>query len=138
MKNFSFLIAIFFITVSTFGQTTEVEKILEARYPIRIKSFTIRHGSGGDGKYHGGDGITREIEFLEPLHVSLLTGRRNYAPYGLLGGEPGLKGLNILKRAGQEGEELPWAAAFKVERGDILIIKTPGGGGYGRSDPRFV
>ncbi|MCE5213377.1 MAG: hydantoinase B/oxoprolinase family protein [Methanobacterium sp.] len=107
-------------------------EVLEARYPIRINEFVIRRGSGGDGKYHGGDGIIREIEFLETLNVSLLTGRRNYAPYGLFGGESGLKGHNILRRAGQESEELAWAAAFNVGKGDILIIETPGGGGFGR------
>ncbi len=112
-------------------------EVLEARYPVKINRFTIRRGSGGDGKYRGGDGIIREIEFLEPLHVSLLTGRRKYAPYGLLGGEPGLKGHNILRRAGQENsEKIAWAATFNVQKGDILIIKTPGGGGYGRSDSK--
>lgn len=110
-------------------------EVLEARYPVRINRFAIRRGSGGNGKYHGGNGIIREIEFLEPLQVSLLTGRRKYAPYGLIGGEPGLKGHNTLRRAGQENsEEIAWAATFNVQKGDILIIETPGGGGFGRSD----
>ncbi len=108
-------------------------EVVEARYPVRINRFAVRKGSGGKGRYRGGDGIIREMEFLEPLQVSLLTGRRKYAPYGLAGGEPGKKGKNILCRRGSSRkEELPWAAMFSADPGDILIIETPGGGGYGK------
>jgi len=113
-------------------------EVLEARYPVRISRFAVRRGSGGRGKYCGGDGIVREMEFLEPLLVSLLTGRRVYPPYGLAAGEPGMKGRNLLRRAGSSTlEELGWAASLSVDSGDTVIIETPGGGGYGRSISYF-
>lgn len=107
-------------------------EVVEARYPVRVKNFALRKNSGGKGTYSGGDGLRREIEFLEPLEVSLLTGRRTSPPYGLNGGTPGSKGRNYLIRAGN-GEEidLGWAAVFEVDNGDLLVIETPGGGGCG-------
>lgn len=108
-------------------------EIVENRYPVQIKRFAIRRGSGGDGRYRGGDGIAREILFLAPLQVSLLTGRRNYPPYGLAGGEAGLPGKNLLYRKGKNfPENLGWAAMTEVNPGDLLVIETPGGGGYGK------
>ncbi|MDD2420838.1 MAG: hydantoinase B/oxoprolinase family protein [Heliobacteriaceae bacterium] len=107
-------------------------EILEARYPVRLRRFTVRSGSGGAGRWRGGDGIIREVEFLAPVEVSLLTGRRRYAPYGLAGGQPGAKGRNRLQRAGSRPAELDWAATFTAGPGDILTIETPGGGGYGK------
>ena len=93
--------------------------------------FAIRKGSGGAGRYRGGDGIIREIEFLEPLDVSLLSQRRRTPPYGLLGGEPGKRGRNTLIRADGRRVELEGIARVSVQPGDILRIETPGGGGYG-------
>ena len=107
-------------------------EVVEARYPVRINRFSVRRGSGGSGRFSGGDGIIREILFLEPLDVSLLTGRRNYAPYGLEGGRPGKKGRNLLINADGREIDLAWAAVFNARPGDILIIETPGGGGYGK------
>jgi 5-oxoprolinase (ATP-hydrolysing) len=107
-------------------------EVLEDRYPVRLRRFEIRHGSGGAGLHKGGDGIVREVEFLEPLEVSLLTSRRTTRPYGLAAGEPGAAGQNLLTRneTGQL-EELPGAAHFRVTAGDVLSIETPGGGGWG-------
>jgi 5-oxoprolinase (ATP-hydrolysing) len=78
-------------------------EVLESRYPLRLIRFQIRSGSGGAGKHRGGDGVIREIEFLEPLEVSIISQRRSRAPYGLLGGEPGAAGRNTLLRARDEG-----------------------------------
>jgi 5-oxoprolinase (ATP-hydrolysing) len=112
-------------------------EVLEGRYPVRLRQFSIRRGSGGAGQHHGGDGIVREIEFLEAVSVSLLTSRRTTAPYGLQGGSPGQPGRNRLRRLGGEVfEELPGAALVQVQAGDVLRIETPGGGGYGAAQRR--
>ena len=114
-------------------------EVLEARYPVRLRRFAVRRGSGGDGRRRGGDGIVREIEFLEPLDVSIVTQRRVVPPYGLQGGGPGVTGRNRLVRAGDARSagttvvELPSACGFRADRGDILLIETPGGGGFGRA-----
>jgi len=107
-------------------------EVLEERYPVRVLRTEIRNESGGQGARRGGNGLIREIEFLEPVEVSLLTNRRTTAPFGLQGGESGKPGLNRLKRHGASAfEDLPPAAQFRAEPGDILRIETPGGGGYG-------
>ncbi|HRI86712.1 MAG TPA: hydantoinase B/oxoprolinase family protein [Candidatus Hydrogenedentes bacterium] len=105
-------------------------EVLEHRYPVIVREFSIRAGSGGSGRWHGGDGVRRSIEFREPMHVSLLTERRETRPFGLAGGAPGAPGRNLLTRHGQT-ETLPGHAAFDVHPGDIVTIETPGGGGYG-------
>jgi len=101
-------------------------EILEHRYPVRLHRFALRSGSGGKGKWQGGDGIMREVEFLAPLHVSLLTQHREIEPYGMDGGECGTRGKQFLN-----GIPLPGITAFVVKAGDRLLIETPGGGGYG-------
>jgi 5-oxoprolinase (ATP-hydrolysing) len=101
-------------------------EIVEQRFPVRINEFSIRRGSGGAGRYKGGDGICREYEFLEALTVSLLSERRRCAPFGLAGGQAGALGRNL-----HNGEEVPGHASFDVAVGDRLRIETPGGGGYG-------
>ncbi|MEK7756485.1 MAG: hydantoinase B/oxoprolinase family protein, partial [Planctomycetota bacterium] len=104
-----------------------------SRYPVRLVRFAIRNGSGGSGRYHGGCGVIREIEFLEPLEVSIISQRRTTAPYGLHGGGDGACGRNILRRASGDGEEiLPPIVSISVCPGDHLTIETPGGGGWGR------
>jgi 5-oxoprolinase (ATP-hydrolysing) len=106
-------------------------EILEFRYPVILREFSIRRGSGGRGKHQGGDGIIRQFEFRRPLTVSLLTSRRTSRPYGMRGGEPGQAGSNELVRASKSREILPSQTQFEVQTGDQLIIRTPGGGGWG-------
>ncbi len=108
-------------------------EVLERRFPVRLRRFAIRKGSGGAGRHKGGDGAIREIEFLQPLQVAILSERRGpYPPYGLAGGRPGALGRNLLLRKGAEEPELLGAkVAFDAQIGDILTIETPGGGGYG-------
>jgi len=117
-------------THMTNTKITDVE-VIERRYPVKIERFEIRKNSGGNGKYKGGDGIIREFEFLKPLKVSVLTERRVFAPYGMAGGESGKKGENILITK-EKKINLTSKAQFKVQKQDRLIIKTPGGGGYGK------
>ncbi|RCS54497.1 hydantoinase [Bremerella cremea] len=119
-------------THMTNTRLTDVE-VFELRFPVRLHQFAIRRGSGGVGQHHGGDGIVREIEFLRPLDVSLLTQRRGpYAPYGLAGGMPGQLGENLLQRKGAEEIRLPNTISFQVQPGDRLTLRTPGGGGWGK------
>ncbi|HZZ73564.1 MAG TPA: hydantoinase B/oxoprolinase family protein [Pirellulales bacterium] len=107
-------------------------EVLERRYPVRLREFAIRRGSGGKGRWRGGDGIRREIEFLCPLEVSILSQRRGpFAPYGLAGGESGQLGRNTLRRATGEVECLPHQVQIHVQPNDRLLIETPGGGGWG-------
>jgi 5-oxoprolinase (ATP-hydrolysing) len=111
-------------------------EVLENQYPVRLVRFAIRGGSGGAGKHRGGDGVFREIEFLEPLELSILSQRRTRQPYGLAGGRPGAAGRNRLFRATSDApEELPPVACARVRTGDRLVVETPGGGGWGDPDP---
>lgn len=104
---------------------TPVES-LEAHYPLRVKRYGVRRGSGGAGKHRGGDGIVREIEFLQPTTVTLLTERRTSCPWGLAGGAVGAAGINLLN-----GKPLPAKITFSVQPQDMLTVATPGGGGWG-------
>ncbi len=107
-------------------------EIIERRYPVRVREFSIRRGSGGAGHHRGGEGVVRRLEFLRPLQVSILSERRGpYPPYGLNGGRPGALGRNTLMRADGTKIDLGAKAQFTVLPGDVLIIETPGGGGYG-------
>ncbi len=119
-------------THMTNTRLTDVE-VIERRYPVRIREFRIRRGSGGAGQHRGGDGVVREIEFLKPLRVSLLTQRRGTCqPFGLEGGLPGAPGRNLLQRASTaEQVELPGCIEIDVMPGDVLTVETPGGGGFG-------
>lgn len=105
-------------------------EIIEQRYPVRLRQFAIRRGSGGAGKWRGGDGVVREFEFLQPLTVSLLTQHRKEAPFGESGGLSGQKGRQRLVRDGAE-TMLEGCTSFDVLPGDRVIIETPGGGGSG-------
>jgi 5-oxoprolinase (ATP-hydrolysing) len=107
-------------------------EVIERRYPVRVEQFSIRRGSGGSGRFCGGDGVVRQITFLEPMVVSLLTQRRTLAPYGLRGGSPGKPGRNVCIRADGRVDVLPGRTQFAVQAGDSLVIETPGGGGYGK------
>ncbi len=108
---------------------TPVE-VFEEAYPVRVRHYAIRRGSGGAGKHRGGDGVIREIEFLTPVGVGLLMDRRVTSPYGLQGGEPGSRGRNSLKR-GTSLYTVAAKCAFTATTGDVLSIETPGGGGWG-------
>jgi N-methylhydantoinase B len=103
---------------------------LEYAYPFRVKKYSYRRGSGGAGKYRGGDGLLREIELLAPSQVTILSERRRFAPYGLYGGQPGACGRTILTSNG-ESEELPSKGQRHVAPGTVLRIESPGGGGWG-------
>ncbi len=105
---------------------------LEYAYPFRVEGYEIRRGSGGGGRQPGGQGIRRELLLPYPAHVTLLTERRRFGPYGLNGGQTGQKGRNLLVHNGQE-TELPGKISFLTQSGDLLRIETPGGGGYGGS-----
>jgi 5-oxoprolinase (ATP-hydrolysing) len=109
-------------------------EILEKRYPVLLTEFSLRQGSGGVGHFRGGDGLIREIEFLKPMHVAILSERRVVAPYGLEGGEPGAVGENFLIKKHGSLIDLGGKNQFEAEPGDRLRILTPGGGGYGQVD----
>ena len=103
---------------------------LEYAYPLRVLCYEIRQGSGGTGKYCGGNGVRRDIQVLTDSQVSLISERRKLQPYGLGGGKPGLPGQNRIIRAGIE-EPIPSKGTFSLQAGDIISIRTPGGGGFG-------
>jgi N-methylhydantoinase B len=103
---------------------------LEFSYPLRVLRYAIRRGSGGKGRFQGGDGIIREIEMIAPSQVSLISERRNIPPYGLEGGQPGATGENVWIRQGEE-IPLPSKGTFYANTGDVIRICSPGGGGFG-------
>ena len=104
---------------------------LEFVYPMRLQRYALRRGSGGAGKFRGGDGLVRDVEFLSKSRVTVLSERRRFAPYGLQHGHPGEKGENVLLRGGYEEVRLSGKEVLDVEAGDVLSIRTPGGGGWG-------
>ena len=106
-------------------------EVLEARFPMRLERFAIRRGSGGAGRWQGGDGVVRQLRCLEPLAVSLISGSRSVAPFGLEGGAPGACGRNVLERVDGRREELPGCCTIEMQPGEALCIETPGGGGFG-------
>jgi 5-oxoprolinase (ATP-hydrolysing) len=106
-------------------------EILERRYPVLLHTFSLRRNSGGQGRYAGGDGLIREIEFLEPMDVAILSERRVFAPYGLEGGKPGKRGENLYIRQDGTFLNLGGKNQFKAAAGERIRIETPGGGGFG-------
>jgi 5-oxoprolinase (ATP-hydrolysing) len=117
-------------THMTNSRLTDPE-VLESRYPVLVDSFAIRRGSGGAGRWPGGDGAVRRIRFREPMTVSTLSGHRRRPPYGLAGGRPGAVGRNRIVRADGRVDELAGSDSADVGPGDVLVVETPGGGGYG-------
>ncbi|NDJ89880.1 hydantoinase B/oxoprolinase family protein [Mycolicibacter kumamotonensis] len=117
-------------THMTNSRLTDPE-VLEMRFPVLLREFAIRHGGGGAGRWRGGDGAVRRIEFREPMTVSVLSGHRAVAPYGMAGGSPGALGHNRIERADGAVTELAGCDSSDVAPGDTLVIETPGGGGYG-------
>ena len=117
-------------THMTNSRLTDPE-ILEQRFPVRLERFGFRPGSGGAGRWPGGDGLEREFRFLEPLTAALLSGSRLVAPFGLEGGQDGAHGAAVLTSADGSREQLQGCAQLEVKPGDRLLIATPGGGGWG-------
>jgi N-methylhydantoinase B len=106
-------------------------EVLEHAYPLRVRKYSLRRGSGGKGRWHGGDGIVREIELLTETQVGLLCDRRETAPYGLAGGAPGAKGKNELVLKGKS-KRVAAKCSFYAPAGAVVRVETPGGGGWGR------
>lgn len=121
-------------THMTNSRLTDPE-VLEWRYPVRVDAFAVREGSGGRGRWSGGCGVVRRIRFLEPMTVALLTGHRRVPPYGMAGGETGALGHNLVERADGSVTQLHGVDSVDVGPGDVLVMKTPGGGGYGTPEP---
>ncbi|MFF4275428.1 hydantoinase B/oxoprolinase family protein [Streptomyces sp. NPDC001536] len=121
-------------THMTNSRLTDPE-VLEWRLPVRLDEFAVRRDSGGAGRWRGGDGVVRRIRFLEPMTVSTLSQHRRVPPYGMAGGAPGALGANRVERADGTVTELGGSDAADVEPGDVLVIETPGGGGYGPPSP---
>ncbi|MDF1527621.1 MAG: hydantoinase B/oxoprolinase family protein [Sedimenticola sp.] len=117
-------------THMTNSRLTDPE-VLEWRFPVRLESFSIRHGSGGEGKHRGGDGTIRQVRFLEAMTANILAGHRSVAPYGLAGGGPGQVGHNLVEHSDGRVTELGHQGQVEMKPGDLFIIETPGGGGYG-------
>jgi 5-oxoprolinase (ATP-hydrolysing) len=120
-------------THMTNSRLTDPE-VLEWRFPVLVEEFSIRRGSGGRGRWRGGDGAVRRVRFLEPMTAAILSGHRRVPPYGMAGGQPGLTGRNYVETA--DGRVLPLKGCDQVEMqpGDVFVIETPGGGGYGTPD----
>jgi 5-oxoprolinase (ATP-hydrolysing) len=118
-------------TNMTNSRLTDPE-ILEFRFPVRLESYEIRPGSGGAGRWHGGNGGVRKVRFLEPMTAAILSNNRIHAPFGMAGGEPGGKGRNLVLRADGAVEELGHIGKVDMQAGDVFVVETPGGGGYGR------
>ena len=106
-------------------------EILETRYPVQLESFSLRVDSGGKGKYTGGNGVIRRIKFLEPMTANILASHRLIPPFGLHGGENGKVGKTWIKRENGTEENLGNTATVEMKAGDIFVIETPGGGGFG-------
>jgi 5-oxoprolinase (ATP-hydrolysing) len=117
-------------THMTNSRLTDPE-VIEFRFPVRIEEHSIRAGSGGCGRFRGGDGALRRVRFLEPMTAAILAGRRRFAPYGLAGGEPGERGATWVERADGRRQLLEYAEETQMAPGDVFVIATPSGGGYG-------
>jgi len=117
-------------THMTNSRLTDPE-VLEFRYPVRLESYEIRAGSGGRGRWHGGNGGRRRVRFLEPMTASILANSRSQPPFGAAGGEPGQPGRNWVERTDGSREELPHIGSVEMRPGDVFVIETPGGGGFG-------
>ena len=121
-------------THMTNSRLTDPE-VLESRFPVLVEEFSVRRDSGGSGRWRGGDGTVRRIRFLDTMTVSTLSSHRRVPPYGLRGGSPGAPGANRVARADGGVEDLGGCGSTVVHPGDVLVVETPGGGGYGRPVP---
>jgi 5-oxoprolinase (ATP-hydrolysing) len=117
-------------TNMTNSRLTDPE-ILEFRFPVRLDSYAIRPDSGGAGRWHGGNGGVRRVRFLESMTAAILSNNRIHAPFGMAGGASGAKGRNSVERADGRVEELGHIGKVEMAPGDVFVVETPGGGGYG-------
>src|SRR5208282_2524805 len=117
-------------THMTNSRLTDPE-ILEFRFPVRLDSYEIRSGSGGAGRWRGGDGGVRRVRFLQPMTASILSNGRKHGAFGMAGGEAGAVGENFIERADGRVERLGHIGQVEMQIGDVMVICTPGGGGYG-------
>ncbi len=122
-------------THMTNSRLTDPE-VLETRFPVRVEDFSLRRGSGGQGRYRGGDGVIRRLRFLEDMEVIILANRRRVPPFGLAGGAPGQCGRTVIERADGSLERLDSCDRRRVRPGDCVLLETPGGGGFGFVDGR--
>jgi 5-oxoprolinase (ATP-hydrolysing) len=120
-------------THMTNSRLTDPE-VLEWRFPVLLEDFRINHGSGGGGKHKGGDGTIRRMRFLEAMNAAVLSSHRKVPPYGMAGGEPGALGVNRVERADGTAEAVPGCAQVEMRPGDVFVIQTPAGGGYGKAE----
>ena len=118
-------------THMTNSRLTDPE-VLEFRYPVRLESYAIRAGSGGAGRWHGGNGGTRRVRFLEPMTASILANNRSIAPFGMAGGAAGRSGAQLGRtRSTARARNCAHIGSAEMAPGDVFVIETPGGGGYG-------
>jgi 5-oxoprolinase (ATP-hydrolysing) len=106
-------------------------EVFELRYPVRLEKFAIRRGSGGAGQWQGGDGVVRRIRFLEPMTAVIVSSRRDVAPFGLDGGTDAAPGRQWVERAAGGRDVMTGTDQAELAPGDVFVIETPGGGGYG-------
>jgi len=121
-------------THMTNSRLTDPE-VLEFRFPVRLESYAVRPGSGGRGRWNGGDGAVRRVRFLEPMTASILSNNRHQGAFGAQGGGAGLPGINRVERADGSIVPLDHIASIEMEAGDVFVIESPGGGSYGAADP---
>jgi 5-oxoprolinase (ATP-hydrolysing) len=119
-------------THMTNSRLTDPE-VLEWRFPVLLDSFSIRKGSGGKGRHKGGDGVVRRVQFREAMTAAILSGHRRIPPYGMAGGAPGALGRNHVERRDGSVLELQGTDKAEMQPGDVFVIETPGGGGYGKA-----
>jgi 5-oxoprolinase (ATP-hydrolysing) len=117
-------------THMTNSRLTDPE-VLETRFPVLVEEFRVRRGSGGDGAHKGGDGAVRRVRFREAMTAAILSNRRATRPHGLNGGGDGASGINRIERIDGRIEDLPARGKTQMQAGDVFVIETPGGGGFG-------
>jgi 5-oxoprolinase (ATP-hydrolysing) len=117
-------------THMTNSRLTDPE-VLELRFPVRLDSYAIRRGSGGAGRWHGGDGGVRRVRFLETMTASILSNGRHHGAFGAAGGQAGAPGINRVERADGTVEPLDYIGSVTMQPGDVFVVETPGGGGWG-------
>lgn len=120
-------------THMTNSRLTDPE-VLEFRFPVRLDSYEIRVGSGGAGRWRGGDGGVRRVRFLQPMTAAILSNGRLHGAFGAAGGGAGAPGVNRVERSDGRIEALAYIGSVEMQAGDVFVIETPGGGGWGRVD----